>query len=423
MVRTASRSTQLARWRVPALIATLACFAATLVAVPASAATPRSIFVSTDVPKIAAVSSTRSANIGVKFTASASGVVTALKFYRSSKQTKAYTGSLWSSKSKRLAKVTFAKSTKVGWQTARLSKPISIKKGSYYYASYLATGGRYPTTKSAFVKKRSHDGLTVPAKGGRYAYGKSSTRPKKTTNTNYFVDVVFVPTSSPISAAQLKTAATKRVFFGHQSVGWNVVNGVADLYSAAKIAGPPQAWVESPSSAISPTTGGVLAHTEVGVNGSPDGKVDDFAAYLRGGVGAKVQVAVVKYCYVDIYQGADVTARFNHYRSAMASLEAEFPEVTFLYATNPLETGASSSNAARTQFNALVRAEYASTGRLWDIALIESTRPDGSRLAGTVDGKRYEALYSGYTSDGGHLNATGGKLVAAELLRLVAQAS
>lgn len=409
-------------WRTPALIAVLAFLAAQLVAAPAQAAMPpRSLFVGTEVPKTAAVSSSRTANVGVKFTTSASGAITALKFYRGARQTKAYTGSLWSSKGKRLAKVTFSASTKVGWQTKYLSKPLSIKKATTYYVSYLATGGHYPLSSGAFAKKYSHDGITVATSGGRYTYSKSSTRPTHSSKTNYFVDVVFVPTSSPISDTELRTAATKRVFFGHQSVGGNVLSGISALYSSRSIAGPDQVEISDHGAAISPASGGVLANAYVGDNGDPDGKVDDFAAYLRGGVAGQVRIAVVKYCFVDIYDGVDVAARFEHYRSVMTGLEAEFPDVVFLYATNPLETGASSNNVARAQFNALVRTNFAATGRLWDLAAVESTRPDGSTVAGSVNGQHYEALYGGYSADGGHLNSAGAKVAAAELLRLIAQ--
>jgi hypothetical protein len=200
-----------------------------------------------------------------------------------------------------------------------------------------------------------------------------------------------------------------------------VLGGVSALYSSAGIAGQATDTISSHGQTISPTSGGVLADAYVGVNGDPNGKADDFAAYLRGGVASQVQVALVKYCYVDIYDGTDVAALFAHYEATMDALEAEFPQVTFLYATNPVETGASGSNVARYQFNELVRAKYAGTGRLWDVAALESTRPDGTRVTGSIDGQHYEALYGGYSLDGGHPNADGSKVLAAELLRLIAQ--
>ncbi|PKQ31388.1 MAG: hypothetical protein CVT62_08315 [Actinobacteria bacterium HGW-Actinobacteria-2] len=403
--------------RLIAVGAALALLAAPLVATPAHAETSRSIFAPTDRPATAAVSSGKTANIGVRFSTATSGVITAVKFYRGPRQTKAYVASIWSSKSKRLAKVTFRALTTVGWQTATLRKPVTVKSKTAYFVSYLATGGHYPVTKGAFSRSVSRDGITVAKSGGRYTVARTSKRPTHSTKTNYFVDVVFVPKSSTISATELQAAAAKRVFFGHHSVGWNVLEGVSSLYGAAGIAGPAQVQLSGHGDVISPAGGGVLAHAEAGENGNPDGKVDDFAAFLRGGVAGQVKVAVVKYCYVDIYDDSTVDATFAHYVAVMDGLHAEFPGITFIHATNPLEADSDGANRARYRFNQLVRAKYAGTGRLWDIAAIESTRPDGTRVTGSAFG---EAMYAGYTSDGGHLNAAGSQVVASALLRLIA---
>jgi hypothetical protein len=405
------------------LLVATALVSALVAPTAAVAATSRTLFGAVDKPSQAAVASKRSANVGVKFASSASGKITALKFYRGPKQKRAYTGSLWSSTGKLLAKVTFKKSTKVGWQTAKLKTSVSIKKNTNYVASYLAKGGRYPVTASAFAAGLSHDGITVPAKGGLISYATKSHKPSKASTANYFVDIVFSPSAASvlITDAQLQAAATQRVYFGHQSVGWNVVSGVSALYSDHRISPPAVSQISTQSDLAAGSTG-VFAHGEVGENGDPKGKLAAFNTLMRAGLAGKVNVAVVKYCFVDISSGTDVTALFANYQSVMGALERDYPGVTFLYATNPLTTDGGSDNVARTKFNKLIRAAYASTGRVWDIAAVESTKPDGGRVAGTSGGQPYEALYSGYSDDGGHLNAAGSAAAAAALLRLVAQA-
>jgi hypothetical protein len=47
-----------------------------------------------------------------------------------------------------------------------------------------------------------------------------------------------------------------------------------------------------------------------------------------------------------------------------------------------------------------------------DLAAIESTKPDGTRVSGRYDNQGYFALYDGYASDVGHLNAVGSKIAA-----------
>jgi hypothetical protein len=66
----------------------------------------------------------------------------------------------------------------------------------------------------------------------------------------------------------------------------------------------------------------------------------------------------------------------------------------------------------REQFNALVRQTYGGTEAVFDLAKVESTRPDGS--AETFNGVR--ALVASYSSDDGHLNATGADVVAKALV-------
>jgi hypothetical protein len=80
------------------------------------------------------------------------------------------------------------------------------------------------------------------------------------------------------------------------------------------------------------------------------------------------------------------------------------------------------ANVARERLNALIRHEYA--GRhLLDLAAIESTKPDGTRVSGRHDNQGYFALYGGYASDFAHLNAVGSKIAATAFLEAIAQAA
>ena len=127
----------------------------------------------------------------------------------------------------------------------------------------------------------------------------------------------------------------------------------------------------------------------------------------------------------------------------MAALERVFPNVTFIHVTVPLtkEPGlfkklkvwlktllgrsdplGQPANVARERLNALIRGEYA--GRhLFDLAAIESTKPDSTRVSGRYDDRGYFALYDGYASDMADLNAVGSKIAATGFLEAIAQAS
>ena len=147
---------------------------------------------------------------------------------------------------------------------------------------------------------------------------------------------------------------------------------------------------------------------------------------MRHGMGRQVDVALMKFCWGDIGSDTDVDALFARYRDTMAALERDFPKVTFIHVTVPRTTEpglfkelkvwletlfgrrdalGQPANVARERLNALIRGEYA--GRhLFDLAAIESTKPDGTRVSGSYDNQRYFALYDGYASDSGRLTST-----------------
>jgi len=218
------------------------------------------------------------------------------------------------------------------------------------------------------------------------------------------------PTGTPPAdvATALQTLSTKAIYFGHQSVGGNIMGGVEALVAAASGAAPQVVDTSSPADMKK----GVFAHSGNGSNGDPESKTAAFQATIQGGVGDKVDIAFFKFCFVDFGGSTDVAAVFADYQAKMAALRSAFPNVRFVHFTVPLETGSNSDNAAREQFSELVRQTYGGKEPVFDLAKVEATRPDGS--AETVNGVR--ALVADYSSDGGHLNDTGAAVVSAALV-------
>ena len=85
-----------ANHRLLALLAAVAVTFGLLLSSPPSARAAAGVLSSSVKPKTAAVASKASVNLGMKFSTSSDGSITALQFYRSSKQKKAYRGTLWS---------------------------------------------------------------------------------------------------------------------------------------------------------------------------------------------------------------------------------------------------------------------------------------------------------------------------------------
>lgn len=236
------------------------------------------------------------------------------------------------------------------------------------------------------------------------------------------------------SADEIRTFAGTRVFFGHQSVGANVISGVEAIYASSEV---PLQIVQ----ARQPESGGdgFLAHARMGVNGDPLGKFADFTAVLDGPLGNQVDVAVLKLCYVDVVAGTDVEALFDRYVSMMDDLERAHPSVRFIYATAPLTTDRGwkstvrswlgqddrmgpADNVARQRYNELIRQRYSGTGRLFDVAAIEATMA-GAPTQRQLDGEPYFVLNGALATDPGHLNELGSALAGAEFIRVVSAAS
>lgn len=73
-------------------------------------------------------------------------------------------------------------------------------------------------------------------------------------------------------------------------------------------------------------------------------------------------------------------------------------------------------NFRREQDNKLVRDTYGKTGRVFDLAFIESVGPDGFPCYVDRGGQRIPFMVPEYTDDGGHLNEKSRKAVAEQLL-------
>lgn len=240
-----------------------------------------------------------------------------------------------------------------------------------------------------------------------------------------------------VDGGTLRTAARSRVFFGHQSVGGNMIEGISPAYEADGLASPKIVEL-SPGSSMRLPSGGFFAHSFIGVNGDPEGKVDEFDSMLRAGLGEEVSVAMMKFCYIDITASTDLAGLFRKYQATFAALEGDYPRISFLHITTPLTTspglksrvksalGAgnpnAADNAARARLNTMIRETFPGD-RLFDLAALESTAPDGGRVSGSHEGNKYDTLYSGYAVDEGHLTPTFSRFAASKMLAVVADAS
>ena len=152
--------------------------------------------------------------LGVKFRSDVPGQVVGVRYFKTSGNTGAHTGTLWSATGQPLATVTFAAESATGWQEAAFSSPVTVQPGTTYIASYHTNTGNYATgtsfasagvdTPPLHALRDGVDGLN-----GVYAYGTGGVFPTNSwQSANYLVDVLFTSTAPQDTTAPSITATT-----------------------------------------------------------------------------------------------------------------------------------------------------------------------------------------------------------------------
>jgi len=243
---------------------------------------------------------------------------------------------------------------------------------------------------------------------------------------------IQVAESDQITIDDLQRLAGKRIFFGHQSVGVNILDGLKRIIEDCP--GSELAVIETEDPAVLESP--VFAHAMIGRNHDPASKMEHFMKIIDNGFGGKTDIAFFKFCYVDFDDSTDPNEVFVAYRTVFSTLEERYPHTRFVHMTMPLlrqrrglkvfikkligrGSQRDSQNAKRNEYNRLLIGTYEGQDPVFDLAGIESTHGDGSRETYQWGGGTYFALVPDYTEDGGHLNETGQRLVAKHLVRFL----
>lgn len=241
-----------------------------------------------------------------------------------------------------------------------------------------------------------------------------------------------VPAIADITTEQWTRLADRRLFFGHQSVGGNILDGVAEvLRDHPEI---PLRVIETADPAAMRGPG--LYHARIGKNGEPETKLASFKQIAAAGMG-EGGTAMVKYCYVDVTGRTDPVALFESYRREVDSLRAAHPGLTIVHVTLPLETdwgeyfhwkrvirGQLTThrelNFLRQRYNERLRETYGGREPVFDLAHLQSIGADGKVRTVRYRRTRVPILAREWTYDGGHLNEAGRRRIAEAFLATLA---
>ena len=247
-------------------------------------------------------------------------------------------------------------------------------------------------------------------------------------------DIMDQPlTLRQVTAAEWDRLASRTIFFGHQSVGADILRGVREL-----MADHPEIRlriVDGLSEPLGPAP--ALVQFPIGRNGDPHSKNEAFRVFFDNRPGIANGVALYKFCYLDVDHATDPGRLFDDYNASINRLKATHSGLQIVHVTSPLTTvespvklalktllGRSTDrelNVIRNEYNRLLRREFGGKDPIYDLARIESTREDGSRVFFVRDNQAVYGLAPELTSDGGHLNQTGRRAAAEQFLILLAK--
>ena len=214
------------------------------------------------------------------------------------------------------------------------------------------------------------------------------------------------------------------IFFGHQSVGQNIIEGIGQIDGNIPVYSHPP----------TDSTAGIY-HVYIGENGNPKRKIDEFVKMAESIPDTVKATTFMKFCFLDIDETTDINSLFDYYKAEMETLGESKGNLNIIHFTVPLmakQTGlkaaakkilgknvtGTNDNLNRFEFNELIRKSFGK--RVFDLAKYESTLPDGSRLTAVNTGVPYEILYPEYSDDGSHLNKSGSRYIAEELFVFLA---
>ncbi len=238
-----------------------------------------------------------------------------------------------------------------------------------------------------------------------------------------------------IDDATWQKLAQRKIFFGHQSVGANVLEGIDDLRQEN-----PQVKLNVVSSANpAAVPGPALVESRIGRNGDPRSKTVAFLSAVDAGWGARPDIALYKFCFADMSNGTDVLKMFDEYKASIDTVHAKYPGLVIVHVTMPLTTSEGRLKALakqilgkplerdlalkRNRFNALLHRQYDGKEPVFDLAAAESTRLDGHRVFFEYDSAPVYTLAPEFTDDGAHLNKLGRRVVAEQFLIVLARVS
>jgi len=234
-------------------------------------------------------------------------------------------------------------------------------------------------------------------------------------------------------SSQLQLLSGRTVYFGHQSVGFNIIQGI-EAWSAET--GVPINIVDTRN--FRDVERPALIHFGIGQNEDPNSKTDDFVSVLSEMGEDTGAIALFKFCYVDFHDESDVDPIFEYFKEKMLQLKVDYPGIRVVLCTVPytaLQKGIKAvakkvlsmplagelENIKRSEFNERLISELGPEFPVFDLGKIEATMPDGTLNTYKHEGETYPAMVHQYTDDLDHLNTLGSRIMAYNIISFLSE--
>jgi hypothetical protein len=139
-----------------------------------------------------------SLELGAKYVVDAPTFLTGLRFYKSPGEFGDHVAKLWNASGTQLASVAFTNETASGWQQQALPAPITLQPGQTYVVSVNANNKYVFTGAGLAGAKAAGSVRTVVGNNGVYGLTGGEFPTNSYNNSDYSVDVQFIPGGDPL---------------------------------------------------------------------------------------------------------------------------------------------------------------------------------------------------------------------------------
>jgi hypothetical protein len=236
-----------------------------------------------------------------------------------------------------------------------------------------------------------------------------------------------------VDPARLRAIAARRVLLAHASLGQAMAAGVQHFVDTMDGVGV------RVMRGVPPSDDRMAAIIALDHAAGTDARnqAAAFADAVTATLGSSGGIALFGYTASDVTETTDVDALFAAFRAATRDIEWLSPRVQFVPMTIPLTCSGEPTitrlvtrslgrdvdferNRRRNRFNRLLIDDFAGSNPVFDLARLQSTRPDGTRAFEFDGHELVYSLASEYTNADGGLNDAAQRMLAEQLLVFLA---